>query len=152
MSNAPDENERLRALFLQRLPPVLTEARMERGWTQADVAEQLGVSLAYYGRIERGDHVPSFLMTVKLARLFALSLDGLLDPEGWRVPATQPHAVQLDEEPKAMRRLRRRVRNASPRALRIVEEVLDKLAAHSTDAAAVSRAAAEPGQRGTEPR
>lgn len=44
--------------------------RLERGLTQEEVAERVGVSRQTVIAIERGHYAPSVLLALKLARLF----------------------------------------------------------------------------------
>lgn len=47
--------------------PVL---RVERGWSQADLADHLGVSRQTVNALERGRYDPSLPLAFKIARLF----------------------------------------------------------------------------------
>lgn len=42
--------------------------RLERGWTQEDLADAAGLTATYVGQVERGDKVPSLTVVLKLAR------------------------------------------------------------------------------------
>ena len=44
--------------------------RTERGWTQAELAEKLGVSRNSVNAIETGRYEPSLGLALKIARLF----------------------------------------------------------------------------------
>ena len=46
----------------------LREARAARGWTQADLAEQVGVTRKTVNTVENGVFVPSTVIALKLAR------------------------------------------------------------------------------------
>ncbi len=52
--------------------------RQERGLTQEEAADQIGISLSYYGNIERGLRVPSVEILVKIANQFHVGADALL--------------------------------------------------------------------------
>jgi putative transcriptional regulator len=49
----------------------LQQLRGERGWTQAQLAEEVGVSRQTINSIETGRFEPSLTLALKLARLFA---------------------------------------------------------------------------------
>ena len=51
--------------------------RAERGWSQADLAERLGVSRQSVNAIETGKYDPSLPLAFKLARLFELGIEGI---------------------------------------------------------------------------
>ena len=57
---------------MSRLPKIIgrqvRRLRKASGWTQADLAEQIGTSLDMIGRIERGQASPSITTIVQLAR------------------------------------------------------------------------------------
>lgn len=44
------------AVFKQRLGEAIRAARLERGWSQADLAEQVGIDRKTVNRIENGVH------------------------------------------------------------------------------------------------
>jgi transcriptional regulator with XRE-family HTH domain len=53
-------------------------ARKAAGWTQGDVATQVGLVTQVYGRLERGGMLPSVETLRKLALVLELSADDLL--------------------------------------------------------------------------
>jgi putative transcriptional regulator len=52
----------------ERLANRLKERRTERGWTQAELAERVGVTRKTVNTVENGVFVPSALLALKLAR------------------------------------------------------------------------------------
>ena len=55
----------------------LRELRAERGWSQAELAERLGVSRQSVNAIETGKFDPSLPLAFKLSRLFKLPIEAL---------------------------------------------------------------------------
>jgi putative transcriptional regulator len=55
--------------------------RAERGWSQADLAERLGVSRQSVNAIETGKYDPSLPLAFRIARLFALSIEQVFEDE-----------------------------------------------------------------------
>ena len=55
--------------------------RTERAWSQAELANRLGVSRQTVNAIERGKYDPSLPLAFKLARLFGTTLEEMFDPE-----------------------------------------------------------------------
>lgn len=51
------------------------ELRTERGWTQAELAEAVGVSRQSINSIERERYVPSLPLALTFARVFNCSTD-----------------------------------------------------------------------------
>jgi putative transcriptional regulator len=51
------------------------ELRVQRGWTQQQLAEAVGVSRQSINSIERNRYVPSLLLALTLSRVFACSTD-----------------------------------------------------------------------------
>jgi putative transcriptional regulator len=49
--------------------------RAERGWSQADLGEQLGVSRQAINAIETGKHDPSLPLAFRIARLFSMPIE-----------------------------------------------------------------------------
>lgn len=58
----------------------LAALRDEAGWTQADLAEQLGVSRQTVNALERGKYDPSLPLAFKIARLFGRSIEDIFTP------------------------------------------------------------------------
>ena len=67
----------------------LKEIRSERGMTQKQVAEGIGIKSAQYiSEIERGIHIPSFKFICKLAYLYELTPAQIVESltiDGWGV-------------------------------------------------------------------
>ena len=57
--------------------PVL---RAERGWSQAELAQRLGVSRQTINAIENGRYDPSLPLAFALARVFARPIEGIFEP------------------------------------------------------------------------
>ena len=55
----------------------LREERATRGWTQAELAERIGVSRKTINTIENGVFVPSTVLALKLARAFDTNVEAL---------------------------------------------------------------------------
>lgn len=58
----------------------IRELRAERGWTQQDLAERLGVSRQTVNAIETGKYDASLPVAFRLAHLFERPIEGLFDP------------------------------------------------------------------------
>jgi putative transcriptional regulator len=54
--------------------------RAERDWSQAVLAEKVGVSRQTINAIETGKYDPSLPLAFKLSRLFNLSIEDVFDP------------------------------------------------------------------------
>ena len=59
----------------------LREAREGKGWTQADLAEKIGVSRKTINTVENGVFVPSTVIALKLARVFGRRVEDLFSLE-----------------------------------------------------------------------
>ena len=62
--------------------------RAERGWSQAELAQRLGVSRQAVNAVETGKFDPSLPLAFKLARTFGSTIEGIFDDgdgERWRV-------------------------------------------------------------------
>jgi putative transcriptional regulator len=58
------------------------ELRGERGWTQEQLAEAVGVSRQSINSIERDRYVPSLLLALTFARVFGCPTDQIFKLEG----------------------------------------------------------------------
>ena len=58
----------------------LRELRGERRWSQANLAERLGVSRQTVNAIENGKYDPSLPLAFKIAEVFETRIEGLFQP------------------------------------------------------------------------
>lgn len=65
--------ERLRAISQN-----IRNARKERGLTQEEIAEKVGVSTEYYGQVESGNKAPSLETLLNIAESMNVSIDFLV--------------------------------------------------------------------------
>ena len=56
-------------------------AREDRGWTQAELAERMGVSRKTVNTVENGVFVPSTIVALKLARALETTIEELFTLE-----------------------------------------------------------------------
>lgn len=59
----------------------LKDLRAERGWSQAELADRLGVSRQSVNAIETGKYDPSLPLAFKIARMFALGIEQIFSAE-----------------------------------------------------------------------
>ena len=59
----------------------LRELRAERGWSQADLAEQLGVSRQTVNAVETERYEPSLSLAFKIARLFEKRIETIFEAD-----------------------------------------------------------------------
>ena len=60
----------------------LKDLRAEREWSQAELAEKLGVSRQTVNAIETGKYDPSLPLAFKIAKLFGKKIEEIFLPEG----------------------------------------------------------------------
>jgi len=58
----------------------LRDLRMERGWSQATLAEALSVSRQTVNAIENGRYDPSLPLAFSIAALFGLRIEDIFQP------------------------------------------------------------------------
>lgn len=56
--------------------------RAERSWSQADLAERLGVSRQTVNALEVEKYDPSLPLAFKISRLFGKAVEEIFDPDG----------------------------------------------------------------------
>ena len=56
--------------------------RAERDWSQADLAERLGVSRQTVNAIETGRYDPSLPLAFKIAKVFDALIEEIFQPDG----------------------------------------------------------------------
>lgn len=59
---------------------LIRELRGERGWSQAELAQQLDVSRQTINAIETGKYDPSLPLAFKIARLFGMPIEMIFTP------------------------------------------------------------------------
>ncbi|WP_428264883.1 helix-turn-helix domain-containing protein [Haliangium sp.] len=106
------------------------EARKALELTQEDAAERIGVSAEFYARIERGNALPSVPTFSRISLALGISADTLLgyreDGSGkmgtpsWGLP-------EPPKDPPEVRRLIRRLRQATPGTMRLVALLLKEV-------------------------
>jgi putative transcriptional regulator len=62
----------------------LPELRAERGWSQVELAERLGVSRQTVNAIENERYDPSLPLAFRIGRVFELPIEEIFDPDGGR--------------------------------------------------------------------
>lgn len=60
---------------------ILRQLRAEKGWSQAVVADHLGVSRQSVNAIETGKYDPSLPLAFSIARLFGKSIEDIFEDE-----------------------------------------------------------------------
>ena len=58
----------------------IPELRADRRWTQADLAQRLGVSRQTVISLEKGRYDPSLPLAFRIARLFACPIEAVFQP------------------------------------------------------------------------
>lgn len=58
----------------------LAALRAERGWSQGDLAAELGVSRQTVNALERGKYDPSLPLAFQIAALFGKRIEDIFDP------------------------------------------------------------------------
>lgn len=64
-----------------KLDQKIARLRKERGWSQSELGERVGVHIAHLSRLENGKSQPSVELLQKLARVFEVTMDYLVDEE-----------------------------------------------------------------------
>lgn len=60
----------------------LKSARLEKGWTQQQAADELKITKASYANIERGARKPSLKIAIKIQKLFQIPIDIFVEEIG----------------------------------------------------------------------
>ena len=68
----------------------LAERRARRGWSQAALAERLGVSRQTVISVERGRFDPSLPLAFRIAAVFGTRIDEIFTPAEDGVPVSAP--------------------------------------------------------------
>jgi transcriptional regulator with XRE-family HTH domain len=104
----------------------LLAAREHLGLTQAEAASRVGVAHAVYGRIERGQMLPSVPTLFRLCSALGISANALLGLDSAEPFVLPP--LQDPEDPPELRRLASILRTLSPSALRTMSALASAVA------------------------
>jgi putative transcriptional regulator len=55
--------------------------RAERDWSQAEVADRLGIARQTVNALETGKYAPSLPLAFKISRLFSKPVEDIFDPD-----------------------------------------------------------------------
>ena len=104
----------------RKLGAAVLAARERLGMTQAEVAAQVGIAPAVYGRIERGQMLPSVPTLRQICVALHVPADVLMafDP----VERTTEPSVR-EEDPPELRRLANALRGLSPASIRVLTAI-----------------------------
>lgn len=61
---------------------IIKELRAERKWSQADLADMVGVSRQAINAVETGKHDPSLTLAFSIAHAFELKIENIFFPTG----------------------------------------------------------------------
>ena len=113
----------------KRIGNAARKARVSLGMTQEDAAEKIGVTVEFYARIERGTALPGLKTFVSMAVVLKVSADEMI---GLTANATAQRILEEfsapePEDPPELRRLLRRLRQASEEVVRYIHHTLKEL-------------------------
>ncbi|MFS8523886.1 MAG: helix-turn-helix transcriptional regulator [Limnochordales bacterium] len=63
------------------MPNRVRVARVEKGWTQQELADRVGVTRQTIGLIEKGQYNPTIALCLRLAEVLGKTLDDLFMPQ-----------------------------------------------------------------------
>ncbi|GAC1627225.1 MAG: helix-turn-helix transcriptional regulator [Nevskia sp.] len=78
----------------QAFGAVVREARTEQGMAQEALASKAGIERSHMGKIERGEHMPTLVLVLKIARALGVSSAKLLTATEARLPSNWQGAVE----------------------------------------------------------
>lgn len=106
----------------------LRRAREAQGWTQAELAERIGLATEAYGRLERGRSLPRADTLVHLAQALHISTDYLLGLEDDLIAREAGGSYEATDSPDIQRAVRL-LRALPPRTVSAIAMLLATLAA-----------------------
>ena len=94
--------------------------RHDRGWSQAELAQQLGISTSAVGMYEQGRREPSAELLVTLAEKFRVSTDYLLTGKPSAMDQVDVETLLENRLAAAGQRLAHRPQSFSPKELAVL--------------------------------
>ncbi|HEX8439710.1 helix-turn-helix transcriptional regulator [Archangium sp.] len=113
------------------LGTALREARLKTQWTQADVADRVGVATEVYGRMERGNLTPSVPNLRKLCLALRVDANAALGLDARDGAEWLKEADPGSEDPPRLRRLVRTLRQLGDDQLAAISGMVRTIAQHS---------------------
>jgi transcriptional regulator with XRE-family HTH domain len=104
------------------LPEKIKHLRKERGWSQTELADHIGIHTGHVSRLETGRYQPSVELLRKLAQVLEVTTDYLLSETDALTPVTVEDK-DLTERVRLIEALDEEERNA---VLRIIDGLLTK--------------------------
>jgi len=101
----------------------LRALRSERGWSQAELAERIGVHLTHVSRVETGKYTPGLEFVVEAARAFGITVDQLVSEHPDDLQEVRLEDKELSERLRLLESLDPRDREA---LFTIMDAVLTK--------------------------
>ena len=129
------QHPRMKKKLTEHLGASLRQARLKVEWTQADVAERVGVATEVYGRMERGNLTPSVPNLRSLCLVLRMDAAEALGLGSAEAGAWLKESVQEEGSPR-FRRLLRTLRQLDDKQLAVLNIVARTLV--STPAASPS--------------
>ncbi len=123
MTDSQNERNRLTA----HMASVVREARKRATLTQADVAERVGVVTEVFGRLERGQLLPSVPTLRKLCRVLRVDANVLLGLDTTQAPLWLEEPEPEPDELPELRRLVRTLRQMDAAQLSVVRSTANAL-------------------------
>ena len=80
---------------LKQMALHIKEKRKTYGYTQEEMAEQIGLSYSYYAKIENGFQTPSLDTLIKIASTLQISLDRLVFDNSRKIYPFSPDTQEL---------------------------------------------------------
>jgi transcriptional regulator with XRE-family HTH domain len=112
------------------LGETLRAARLKAALTQVDVAEHVGMVTEVYGRMERGNMLPSVPTLRKLCLALRMDANAILGLDTRNAPAWLDAPKPDTEESLEVRRLVRMLRQMDPAQLAVVSSTASALLKH----------------------
>ena len=74
-------NDKTKASVLKQFGENMRAARLKSGYTQATLADALGICIAYVSLLERGGRNPPFTTVIAIAKVLGVTTGKLADVE-----------------------------------------------------------------------
>jgi transcriptional regulator with XRE-family HTH domain len=82
----------------QAFGSAVREARLQVGMAQEEVAHRAGIERSHMGKIERGEHIPTLALALKVARALGISAAALVARMEETLPASyKPTALPANQ-------------------------------------------------------
>ncbi len=101
----------------------IKQLRLQKGWDQLTISEELGVSQSVYSKIETGKVYPDVSKLIKLVKIYNIDFNELLGDLHLTSRVTAEHVNQMQIYENEIKHLRKQLKVLEDQKRKLIEEL-----------------------------